>query len=143
MGYLITSLTLLSCVAVSSAQQPTNMGLTPADLVKQLGSRKFAERDAAAAALDVLGAAALPALELGLKSTDPEIRQRAEKVRLKIQGRLESAQLLAGKRVRLVYKDTPLAEAIDDLAVRTGFPIQYGGDRDDLDGRTVTPDTGP
>jgi hypothetical protein len=47
------------------------------DLVKQLGDPKFAVREAAAKKLVDMGAAALPALAVGTKSADEEVRTRS------------------------------------------------------------------
>src|SRR5262249_26124134 len=138
---LLAGYVLVHLVAFTAAQQPNNRGVTPDDLVGQLGNRKFAERNAAAAALEVLGAAALPALEQGLKSSDLETRRRVEQLREKILDRLEARRLLAGTRVRLAYRDKPVLEAVKDLAARTGFDIQIDGEATDLVGRTVTLDT--
>jgi HEAT repeat protein len=46
-------------------------------LIKQLGSAKFSEREAASQQLEEIGAAALPALRKALTSRDAETRRRA------------------------------------------------------------------
>ncbi len=60
----------------------------PEDLVARLGSPRFAEREAAAAALKRLGRPALPALRKAQSGQDPEIRLRAAKVRDEIEASL-------------------------------------------------------
>ena len=66
------------------------------------------EREAADRALDALGAEALPALRTAAQSTDPEVSRRARTLISQIEGRLETARILAPQRVRLVYRDTPV-----------------------------------
>ena len=61
-------------LAVLLGQAPDRV---PADLVRQLGSAKYAVREAAMAALEELGPAALPALRAAGQSKDPEVRLRA------------------------------------------------------------------
>jgi hypothetical protein len=51
-----------------------------AELVKKLGSDKFQERETAAKALRAIGAAAIPAIETGVKSESTEIAQRCERL---------------------------------------------------------------
>src|SRR5262245_20594224 len=48
-----------------------------ADLVRQLGSSRFAEREAAGKELIAMGGMGVPALTAGAKSTDAEIRNRS------------------------------------------------------------------
>jgi hypothetical protein len=50
--------------------------------------------------------------------------------------------LLRPTRIRLEYRDTPVTEAVADLAKKTGFQIQLVGDTSKLAGRTITLDTG-
>jgi hypothetical protein len=96
---------------------------SPAELVARLGSEDFREREAAAAALEKAGAAALPALREGARSSDPEVRQRAGELFVKLQRAAQSADKLAAKRVALSYKDAALATALDDLKARTGLNV--------------------
>jgi RNA polymerase sigma factor (sigma-70 family) len=58
-----------------------------AKLIDQLGSDRFAEREAASRELDRLGAAALGALRKAIQSSDPETRRRAEALVKKIESR--------------------------------------------------------
>src|SRR5439155_3910041 len=54
----------------------------------------------------------------------------------------ENARILAPTKVRLVYKETPVIEAVADIAKKTGFQIQLVGDTSKLADRKVTIDTG-
>jgi uncharacterized protein (TIGR03067 family) len=56
-------------------------------LVRQLGSPKFDEREAAAGRLEALGEPALEALRKALRSEDPEVRRRARGLVDAIEGR--------------------------------------------------------
>jgi hypothetical protein len=110
--------------------------------IAQLGSQKYAERQAAARTLDRLGAAALPALTRATKSKDPEVRRHAEALVQKIHKRIERDRLLAATRVHLVYRDMPVTDAVADFAKKTGFVIQLDGDKSKWAGRKLTLDTG-
>jgi hypothetical protein len=111
-------------------------------LVFRLGSARHAEREAAARLLDARGVEALPALRQARQSQDAEVRRRAGQLIERIEKRIQAAQLLAGKRVRLRYRNKPVFEAVADIARQTGYTIELDGDRTGLVGRTVTLDTG-
>jgi hypothetical protein len=113
-----------------------------AALIADLGSLKFTDREAASRELDAAGAVALTALKEAAKGEDLEVRYRAEELVLRIEKRLETARILAPTRVHLVYEETPVAEAVADLARQSGYPISLEGDRSRLADRKVTLDTG-
>jgi len=75
-----------------------------ADLVRQLGSAEYAEREAAMAALEELGPAALPALRAAGQSKDPEVRNRAAAAIATIEGR----PMKEASMIRLDVVDRPL-----------------------------------
>src|SRR5262245_9188319 len=83
------------------AIHPSHAGEAPnlRTLVKQLGSAKYAERDAASKALDKLGAAALPDLMEASRQGDFETRRRASLLYQKIQDRLLAAEALKPRMV--------------------------------------------
>jgi uncharacterized protein (TIGR03067 family) len=62
-----------------------------ARLVKQLGHKDFAKREAATRELDALGEPAVAALRKALSDGDPEVRRRAERVLATVTGRLRTA----------------------------------------------------
>ncbi len=113
----------------------------PALLVERLGSSDFAERLDATRALDALGEPAVAALKTGLHSDDMEVRRRCEELLAKIDRRVQSARVLAAKRVQLAYKDTPLSEAVADFSRKTAYTLELAGDQSKLAGRRVTLDT--
>src|SRR2546423_1670887 len=62
-----------------------------ARLVKQLGHREFAKREAASKELDAIGEPALPALRKAASGGDPEVRRRAERILQTVTGRSRAA----------------------------------------------------
>jgi hypothetical protein len=130
---------ILACVgAVVLAAEPTRIDR----LVEQLGSPKFPEREAATKELDAVGEPALDALKKAAASAEPEKRRRAEDLLARIERRVETARILAPTRVRLAFKETPLSEAVQELAKRSGYAVRLQGDAETLKGRTVTLETG-
>jgi hypothetical protein len=113
-----------------------------ARLVKQLGSSRFAERDRAKRELEALGPAAFEALRQAAQSKDPETSRRAGDLVKKMQEKIDLANLLAPKKVRLNLKDTPVLDAVADLARQSGYSVELLGDRAALAGRKITLDTG-
>lgn len=113
-----------------------------AKLIRQLGSGRFEEREQATRELEALGGAALEGLRKAAQSGDLETQRRAEELVKKLEGRLSNAQMLAATRVRFKFKDTPVLEAIADIAKKTGFHLSYVDDPAKIVGRTVTVDTG-
>src|SRR5258708_7835158 len=112
-----------------------------AELVTQLGSANFKEREAATQALDAIGGPALENLQRAAQSSDPEGGRRAQNLAHLIRRRIETAQFLTPLRLRLVYKDTPVLQAVQDFAKKTEFPIGLmPGMR--LANRKITLDTG-
>ncbi|HZU38620.1 MAG TPA: hypothetical protein VFA18_22025 [Gemmataceae bacterium] len=111
-------------------------------LVSQLGSRHFGEREAASRALDALGAGALPALRAALHSEDLEVRRRAGDLAQQISKRLERDRLLAAPRVHLVFQDCPVKTALEELNKKTHLHVDFRGDDAALTDRRLTLDTG-
>jgi hypothetical protein len=135
-GLLVTVLGPAVAAAPSDAPPPDMDGL-----VAKLGSNKYAEREAAMRALEQHGVAALNALEAATQHADPEVRHRAAVLLQRIESRLAVSRLLAGSSIRLVYKDVPVLDAVNDLAAKTGLTIDVEGDRLVLHQQTVTLDT--
>jgi hypothetical protein len=144
MRKLASCLALLATLALGLRGAPAGKSAdaTAERLVKQLGSRKYAERAAATRQLEALGEPALPALRRAAATADLETRRRAEVLVVRVEQRAEAARLLAGKRVRLVYRDTPLVEAVEDFAARTGFDLRLDDDAAGQRERRITLDTG-
>jgi hypothetical protein len=132
----------LATAAEETKPAPKVDAATVARLVGQLGSDQFDDREGAARELDGLGAAALDALRPALISRDEETRRRAFDLVQRIDKRLESARLTQPKLVRLVYSDTLVTQAVQDLKNKSGFTVQIEGDQTKLAGRKITLDTG-
>lgn len=122
----ILGMALALLVAAAAYPAEATHEVTPervAQLIKRLGSNQFRERAAATRALDSLGEAALDALKQAACSDDLETRQRATELIQAIEFRLATARILAATPVEFDYQNTPLPEAVADLAKRTGFPV--------------------
>jgi len=133
------------CVAYAEQPKPIPPKTDPAavaKLVDQLGSDRYEDREAAFKALDALGPTALEALRTALTGRDEETRRRAVDLIQRIEKRLESARLTQPKLVHLVYKDTPVTQAVQDIIRKTDFQIQLTGDATKLANRKITLDTG-
>jgi hypothetical protein len=139
---LLCGLALLCLPAVSRAADNRAGGPDLPRLLDQLGSSDFGERETASRALLDAGAAALPGLRRAAASQDPEVRRRASDLLRLVERRAEAARLLQPKQVRLVFRDTPVPEAVAEFARQTGFPIQLEGDTRNLANRRITLDTG-
>jgi len=129
-------------LAAEPAPEKKIDGRQIAKLVEQLGSGQFDDRERASQALDEIGLPALEALKKAAQNDDPEVRRRAEELVVKIEKRTQSARLLTAKRVHLVYKDTPLAEAVADFRKQSGYDLVLTNAEAKLKDRTITLDTG-
>jgi len=105
-------------IGVSSPSQGER-GADPQALVQQLGSTRYADREAAARALEQLGREAIAALQSARDCRDLEIRTRARGILQKIQGAL----LTEPTMVCLDFRDMPLADVAQELTRRTGMRI--------------------
>src|SRR4051794_36713915 len=83
----------------------------PVALVANLGSPRYAEREAATAALERMGRTALGPLRAARDSRDPEIRTRAAALVNTIEGTLLTQPTL----VSLDFVDQPLPEVVKAL----------------------------
>jgi hypothetical protein len=90
-------------------------------LVQQLGDNDYRKRDEASRALQVAGARALPALRDAIHNPDAEIRRRVND----LIPALETAILLAPKRVTFKIANKPIKNAFDELIRQTGYQIEY------------------
>jgi hypothetical protein len=113
-----------------------------AKLIEQLGSDTFAERKKASEALDKIGEPALPALRKALTSKDAETRKRAADLVTRIEKRITSARILTPTRVHLVFKDTPIDKAVEEISKKTGYTVKLHDPDGKLKGKKITLDTG-
>jgi hypothetical protein len=137
----------LSVLAVGSAAVPAGSPIAIndkqiAELITQLGSAKYKEREAATQTLAAIGGPALEALQRAACSNDPEVGRRAQNLAHILRKRLETACFLTPLPVHLVYKNTPVLQAADDFARKTKFSIEIIGSKARLAERKITLDTG-
>ena len=97
---------------------------SPSNLVAQLGSARYAERESAAKKLLELGPDALNALRDARESKDAEVRTRANALLDKI----ESSLVIRPTMVRLDFDDQPIQEVVKTLADRGGLPLQLANE---------------
>lgn len=105
MGYLAI------IVAAVLSQSPTD---DPAELVRRLGSGKYAVREAASATLEKLGAKALPALRVATEHRDLEVRNRASA----LVSRIEAGVLSEASMVRIDVENQPVSEVFKTISER-------------------------
>lgn len=91
----------------------------PAALVERLGASRYADRQAAALALQHIGRPALAALRAARATRDPEVRTRASSLIHKI----EAALLTQPTTLRLDFKNATLPEVAQSLAIQTGVKL--------------------
>jgi hypothetical protein len=119
---------------------PNSVTEQAARLVAQLGSDDFDARETAARQLEALGPAVGPALQKAIASHDPEVRRLAVQVAERIARKMEAAEVLEPKRLRVAYRDVPLHVAVQDFMRASGARIQLEGVKDT--NRKITLDTG-
>lgn len=110
--------------------------------VHLLGSKRYAERESATRALEAMGPAALEELRQAARGRDSEIATRAADLIERIARRTESNRLLTPRSVHLVCQNTPVEQAVADLARHSGLPVVLEGNRTSLAGKRLTLDTG-
>ena len=114
----------LILVAAVRAEDPPLAPAADADIgrwVEQLGNSDFHKRDEASQALRDAGARALPALRKALSHPNAEVRRRVNDLLPAI----ETAVLLAPKRVTFKIVNKPVKAAFDELIRQTGYHIEY------------------
>jgi hypothetical protein len=137
---------LLGLALVASAAAPpagdAEEGARIARLIEQLGSDTFAEREKATRALDEVGEPALEALQKATRSSEAEVRKRANSLVAAIEKRVESARHLKPTLVHLVARDRPVLEVLEDLRKQSGYNVVIQDPENKLKDRKITLDTG-
>jgi hypothetical protein len=116
--------------------------------IQKLGSNEYDEREAATRELGKLGPIVLAQLKKAAESPDMEVRRRAQELADRIEKQILTAKLLQPQRIRLVYKDVPVADAVADFGKKSGLLLQVGvdlprgGQKAKSINRTITLDTG-
>jgi len=112
-----------------------------AELIKQLGSENFDDRESATKALDAIGEPALEALKKAAKSDDAETQKRADELVRNITRRLDTTRLLTPTKVKLEFKDTPVKEALEELSKKSKYQIVLHDPHNKVGDRKVTLET--
>jgi hypothetical protein len=110
----------LVVLAMLCQVQAGDAGPQVVSLVEQLGSARYSDREAAAAALERIGRPALASLRNARASRDPEVRTRAGALAQKI----ENALLTQPTQVQLNFQNTPLPEVARSFSRQTGFRVE-------------------
>ena len=90
----VLAVVFLLTSTLTGAARPADQEPTPAELVRDLGSPSYAAREKASRGLWKLGPVARPALEEAARSSDPEVRTRAEEVIARIHRQTANRKLL-------------------------------------------------
>jgi hypothetical protein len=98
-----------------------------AQLIKQLGSSRYADREKATRGLESIGVAALEQLRLATKDADLEVSRRCQELVRKLEDKLAADALLAPKKVKLSLKDVPVTAVIAELQQQSGYAINVEG----------------
>src|SRR5690348_12941177 len=110
---LVGLLLVMVAVAVSAGMEPQN-------LISQLGSPKYADREAASVALERLGQTAFPLLKAARSDRDPEVRNRAEA----LLDTIERSLLTEPARVRIDAGRHTATEVVEKLVKLENTPLQ-------------------
>lgn len=110
----VASLTVLVLLGLEAGP-----GADPSALVAKLGSSRYADREAAATALEKLSSEALPALRLAVNSHDQEVRSRAQALLEKIDSDLMTRPTM----VKLDFDDQPLAVVLKAVSEQCGITL--------------------
>jgi len=129
-------------VAAPAADAPKADAERIAQLVKQLGSDNFEEREKATKELEAIGTPAINALRRAAKDGEAEVKTRADALIQKAGKKASTEKLLAATKVKLVFKDTPLADAVAEFNKKSGYTIQLHDPDKKLKDRTITLETG-
>src|SRR5262249_1169655 len=102
----------------------------------------FEAREKATKELEAIGTPALKALREAAKDGDAEVKARAKKLLEQIEKKAATEKALAPTKVKLTFKDTPLADAVSEFNKKSGYPITVPDPENKLKDRKVTLDTG-
>jgi hypothetical protein len=135
------SILVVSACAVVVAPATSRNAEQIDKLIAQLGSSNFRQREAATKELEAIGEPALAAVKNATTDGDMEVANRATALLERITKRLDNARLLEPTYVNLKFKDTPVEEAIAELAKQSGYPITIEGEKYKLAERRITLET--
>jgi hypothetical protein len=98
------------------------------ELVRRLGSDRFAERVEATKALERLGPSVMPALRAARDSDNLRVRTRVVALLETLDRRADLDRLTRPTLIKLDFRDRPLSEVVDQLNSRhnLGLAFQFG-----------------
>jgi hypothetical protein len=120
---LLLSAALVPIVSGEPQSAPKDPQPNVQPLIEQLGDPDFRKRDEAVEKLRALGVPVVPALRKALGHRDPEVRRRLHD----LIPSLETAAILAPKRVTLKMSDKTLREVFDEIQRQAGYRIEFWG----------------
>ncbi len=134
---------ILGSLAIQAQEKKDEAGDLPR-WIKQLGSPRFREREAATQALlKQRSSQALVQLRQAARSSDADVRKRTHEILDAIERLLETEQVLQPFKLRLDFKDVLVADAVADFARRSGVKVVLAdSDKAKLANRKVTVSTG-
>jgi hypothetical protein len=139
---LAPALVLGLSALVPAADPPKADAEQIAKLIKQLGNDDFEVREKATKELEAIGTPALEALREATKTGDAEVKTRAAALLEKVEKKAATEKALAPTKVKLSFKDTPLADAVAEFNKKSGYTITVHDPDNKLKDRKVTLDTG-
>ena len=110
---LVVSLAMVAILS-SAPNRPD-----PSKIIDELGSPRYARREAAGLALEKMGREAIPALKVARESRNPEVQARASA----ILARIGDGQLFQPSLIEFDFRDEPLADAIAAINARYGLNL--------------------
>src|SRR5262245_53973413 len=110
--------------------------------VRALAHPRYAEREKVARELVAAGEPALKALKDALNSSDEELRARAAVIKEKIEHAVRSKRLLNAPTLAFKFDKTPLDQAVNEVAQKTGLRLTIERSKIKDVKRPVTLDTG-
>jgi hypothetical protein len=115
--------TLIAVILILAPLPPAAAQETPADWIRRLGSRNYADREKAARALEQLGKPALAALRDAMTHGDLETKRRAILVMERIEDRLMQEELTAATPLRLRLQGMTIQDALREVEKQTGLRL--------------------
>jgi hypothetical protein len=116
-----------SLLLLALLEFPPSVEVDASTLVSKLGSTRFADREAAARALEGMGREAVVSLRAARFDTDPEVRTRAAD----LLERIERTLLVQPTPIALDFTNRPLAEVVQTMSTRAGMPLALDPDEND------------
>jgi hypothetical protein len=113
--------TLIAVILILAPLAPATAQETPADWIRKLGSRNYADREKAARALEQLGQPAVAALREAMTHADLETKRRAILIMERIEDRLMQEELSVASAVHLCFRNLSLDESLREIEKQMGL----------------------